>query len=732
MWGCKSDSSDSPSASPQENEPTATTTSTAVNDESPNFLVFIADDFGVDVSKHYSYSTDVPSTPSIDLIQGDGIVFENFWVTPACTTTRGSLISGLHAFSSKIDHVPAVIPSNTKTIQQALKSDFLKQKYQTGIFGKWHLGGQNASATQPNDFGVDNYFGNLFNLPDYFNWDYTKNGEQGSSTTYHTTVVGDEALAWIDSQPASQPWFAWVAFSAPHVPFHNPPDELLSQYKNAESNRDKYFAMVEAMDTTIGKVLSGLREEAKKNTIIVFMGDNGTPLQAMTTEVFEKTKGKGTVYEGGIRTPLIIGGEPVINKGTRHSALVNITDFFATFMSLANSKEDLPAGLVNTDHSYNFSDLLTEGGGSNPRRTTNYSEFIVDSKLSWTVRNDRYKYIFHDSGTEELFDISVDIREENDLSGDSSLQTIFDELKNTGKNLRGESSGTTQDGEDIRAKIFTRRDGSCKEYIGDFHANVTDVKNSKSMSSSLKITYANNECTWVSNSIPNHDYNDGNSSFVTNVSEVVETFNMPSSPSFASGTTSLTLQYDNAIFLNGVKLDLLAAACYGIGTAPLGQEKVGCGQVKTPWRYDPMFSDNSFRTDTHNAHTQPDGAYHYHGTPNALYDQSGNTESGVVGFAADGYPIFGPFIDDSGTIRAAISGYSLKAGARTSQANEGAFPGGNHDGTYRDDYEYTGSGDLDECNGMTRNGVYGYYITNSFPWVLNCFNGTPDESFSKN
>jgi len=68
---------------------------------------------------------------------------------------------------------------------------------------------------------------------------------------------------------------------------------------------------------------------------------------------------------------------------------------------------------------------------------------------------------------------------------------------------------------------------------------------------------------------------------------------------------------------------------------------------------------------------------------------------------------------------------------RESMSGEGAFPGGSYDGTFRNDYEYTASGDLDECNGMEKDGVYGYYVTNSYPWVLGCFVGSPNNSFMK-
>ena len=290
----------------------------------------------------------------------------------------------------------------------------------------------------------------------------------------------------------------------------------------------------------------------------------------------------------------------------------------------------------------------------------------------------------------------------------------------------------SEDGADITNKILTVRSANCSDYVAVYSSSVMDIQEGESFTGTLEISVEGDKCIIESNSIPNHDFNDTSARFANAVSEVDATYEIAATPVKAASETQLTLDYDDAIFLNGVKLDLLAAACYGVGPDGLGMEKIGCGDISLPWRYDPMFAGNNFGTDMHNAHTQPDGTYHYHGSPNALYDSSGDTaESPVIGFAADGFPIFGPYIDDNGTIRKVVSGYALKSGARTNMTNEGAFPGGNYDGTYRDDYEFTGAGDLDKCNGMTHDGVYGYYVIDSYPWVLACFTGTPDASFSK-
>ena len=196
------------------------------------------------------------------------------------------------------------------------------------------------------------------------------------------------------------------------------------------------------------------------------------------------------------------------------------------------------------------------------------------------------------------------------------------------------------------------------------------------------------------------------------------------SPVAAASPTALSLNYDNGVLLNGVKVDLLAAGCFGVGDG-----RIGCNDDSQPWRFDPMFAANGFRVDQHNAHSQPDGSYHYHGDPLALFDRSGTVVSPVIGFAADGFPIFGSYIRDGSSVRAAVSSYQLKVGNRPSDNGQ---PGGVYDGSYRDDYEFVaGSGDLDQCNGMTVNGSYGYYVTAGFPYVMACFTGTVDESFRK-
>ena len=133
------------------------------------------------------------------------------------------------------------------------------------------------------------------------------------------------------------------------------------------------------------------------------------------------------------------------------------------------------------------------------------------------------------------------------------------------------------------------------------------------------------------------------------------------------------------------------------------------------------------------------GFYHYHSTPSVLYDIEceGTEVSPVIGFAADGFPVFGPCFEDAeGNVRAAQSSYVVREGVRqgvdgyTTPYIVGNVVSDDYDGQFVGDHEYVeGAGDLDACNGMTVNGQYGYYVTGAYPYVLSCHSGAPSTNF---
>lgn len=286
---------------------------------------------------------------------------------------------------------------------------------------------------------------------------------------------------------------------------------------------------------------------------------------------------------------------------------------------------------------------------------------------------------------------------------------------------------------DITNVIFDERSADCADYDNTYVSSVMDIQRALGFAGDVLMEAGVDDCTLTTNNIPNHDFNDLSASFATDVSEVPQNFVIARNPSAAASPTPLSQRTYNGVMLNGVPIDLLSAGCYD-PTSPMadadGNVPIGCRETD-PWLLDPLGPASDFGVDGHHAHTQPNGSYHYHGNPNAMFDDfPGPSGSPVIGFAADGFPIYGSYFLDpaSGAVRKAESGYTLRAGTRPSSATD---PGGSYDGTYVDDWEYTAAGDLDACNGMTVDGQYGYYVTDSYPWILGCLTGTPDDSFDK-
>lgn len=161
------------------------------------------------------------------------------------------------------------------------------------------------------------------------------------------------------------------------------------------------------------------------------------------------------------------------------------------------------------------------------------------------------------------------------------------------------------------------------------------------------------------------------------------------------------------------------------------------GDRRSGWNYDALGGAVSLGLDANHAHVQPGGAYHYHGVPTGLLEVEGytpNAHSPLLGYAADGYPIYALTGVVDGKVTAMTSSYRLRDGKRPG----GNAPGGAYDGAFVEDWEYVpGSGTLDACNGAFTvsadypEGTYAYFLTESFPGVPRCFSGVPDQSFNK-
>lgn len=200
---------------------------------------------------------------------------------------------------------------------------------------------------------------------------------------------------------------------------------------------------------------------------------------------------------------------------------------------------------------------------------------------------------------------------------------------------------------------------------------------------------------------------------------------MPAAPRKSAHTTPLRFGWVFGVSVNGVVFDPLAAEFWQ-------------GDPRSGWSYDALGGAVPLGLDANHAHVQPSGSYHYHGIPTKLLASVGwrsDAHSPLVGYAADGFPIYALTGRFDGKVTPATSSWRLKSGTRPG----GRAPDGRYDGAFNEDYTYVaGSGTLDACNGAWTvsaeypQGTYAYFLTESYPVIPRCFAGQPDPSFRMN
>ena len=396
--------------------------------EHPNILLVISDDLGLDASSGYQVGTELPTTPTLDELAANGLIFDNAWASPLCSPTRATILTGRYGIRTGV-----LAPDNPISLMETSLQSFIDSNvpntYTHAVIGKWHLfGPDNGGIDNPNLMGIDHFAGfRGGGVADYFDWTLIENGRTSPRDTYTTTAFVDLAMDWIAAQ--EEPWFAWLAFNAPHTPFHLPPLELhdrdsLSPDQQA-IDRDPlsyYLAAIEAMDRELGRLLDSFSADTRANTVIIYMGDNGTPRRVYQGPV--RTRGKGSVYQGGVAVPMIISGRGVSRTGEREDALVSSVDLFATIANLAG------AGTTEFNDSLSFADLLSDAGPG--PRSYAYTEVVIEdvNRDEWAIRNDRYKLMRQLPRREELYDLQEDpMEQENLLLTGSNVEAILAELR---------------------------------------------------------------------------------------------------------------------------------------------------------------------------------------------------------------------------------------------------------------------------------------------------------------
>ena len=395
-----------------------------------NILLIIADDLGKDAINGFSEGGIKPTTPNIDAIRNSGLSFTNFWSYPTCSPTRASILTGKYGYRTGVKWASDELDLSEIVLQKYI-NDQTNNKYSTAIVGKWHLSG-NSSTFNPEILGIDYYAGLIRGeAQSYYNWLLTEDGTSNIVTEYATTKFTNLATDWINQQ--DKPWFLWLAYNAPHTPFHIPPSEMHSQgflpeFSSGMDETPYYMASIEAMDFQIGKLLENVSEEERNNTVIIFIGDNGTPNQVAQSPYTFFTA-KGSLNQGGINVPMFISGNGVLRTGNDEN-LITSTDLFSTISQIAGVS-------ANEIHdSKSFKSLLSQ---SETVRDFQYCEKDDGTNNLWAISNGGYKLLKNANGNDEFFDLNNDPYEQNNLLNGTlttTENTIKSELETELNNIR--------------------------------------------------------------------------------------------------------------------------------------------------------------------------------------------------------------------------------------------------------------------------------------------------------
>jgi len=415
-----------------------------------NILLIIADDFGTDSLGLYNTNAaaSLPPTPTINSLATNGALFRNAWSYPTCSPTRCAILTGRYGFRTGIGSALAsvgdpTLPASELTLPEVLTAN-PQLGYHHASFGKWHLSFNNSD---PNTLGGWSHYSGALRgaLQDYYQWPKVVNGTLFPGyTNYATTDNVSDALGWIN-QRGTNAWFLWLAFNSAHTPLHKPPNELHSydalpgtQFHINNNPRPYYEAMVEAMDTEIGRLLTNMvatnANVSLTNTTIIFLGDNGTP-GSVIQPPYSASRAKDTLYEGGIRVPFIISGAGVVNQNRTATNVVHVADLFATILELAgaNLATALPANHVIDSQS--LVPIMSHTATNDLMRCVLSENFSVNPALTpdpgRALRNARYKMIQYRTGTNELYDLWHDpLEATNLLAGtlNATEQAAYDAL----------------------------------------------------------------------------------------------------------------------------------------------------------------------------------------------------------------------------------------------------------------------------------------------------------------
>lgn len=358
-----------------------------------NFVFILADDLGwTDLS---SYGSTFYETPNIDRLASQGVRFTNAYAAcPVCSPTRASIMTGKYPARLGItNYLPGRHPTPYSKLvapdcvqQLALEETTLAEAlkaggYATGEFGKWHLGGTGFSPPR----GAANYF--------YPGWREADPPIEGQPGEYITDRLAVEAAAFIHEN-RERPFFVYLPHFAPHVPLEAK-KEYIARYaarirSGARQSDPIYAGMIQSLDESVGKIVETLEaNNLTSNTVVIFNSDNGglsAPEWKLkpTTSNWPLREGKGHVYEGGVRVPLIIRG-PGIRKGAVDDTPISSIDHFPTITEMAGLPASARDGIDGVSYASLRAAIYASARSTGITRTTATSLDGPPAPFVWAI-----------------------------------------------------------------------------------------------------------------------------------------------------------------------------------------------------------------------------------------------------------------------------------------------------------------------------------------------------------
>jgi arylsulfatase A len=393
----------------------------------PNVVLVMMDDMGYgDIG---SYRGPDAKTPNLDRLAREGVRLTDAYANGAvCTPTRAALISGRYQQRAGLEWVVGGTPdakSGLPASGTSLPALLKKNGYVTGLFGKWHLGAR--PQFWPNAHGFDEFFGFLGGAHDY----YGQQGADGSpdlyentslvqtATTYLTDEITQRAARFIDRH-AAEPFFIEVAYNAVHWPFQ-PPDLAASDRRRGRrdtplrqmadgalpATRRDYVRMLERADQGVGTIRAALeRNRIAQNTLVIFTNDNGGEWLSRNAPLYHR---KATLWEGGIRVPLILRWPGHLPRGKTSEQVAITMDLSASILAATGTA--LPAGY--RPDGINILPALRGHAPVIERRL--FWRYVLPERQQKAVWSGHWKLLV-DGGLYLLFDLNDDPGERRDLA----------------------------------------------------------------------------------------------------------------------------------------------------------------------------------------------------------------------------------------------------------------------------------------------------------------------------